>query len=872
VSRLDDEIQAHLDQLAAEYIRRGMSPEDARAAARRDFGGVARVRERSHELRPWRWFGGLRRDVVYAARGLRRTWGITAMAVLTLAVGIGANTAIFTAVNGVLLRPLPFAEPERLVMVIGHNTRENLDQYAISPANFLDLRNATRTLDRMEAMFSFLSTATIQFAEGTEKLTVATLAPGMFDLLGVAPELGRTLTSDDAAGSIVVSDRYWRARLGADRSAVGRELIVNGRSLRIVGVMPAAFRFPTRAMMGAAGSAAATEPDAWVPLDATAAGFAQNGVIPRSQHFLSVVGRLADGVTIDAAQQEIPRLFAALEAQFPDANRGLTARIAGLQDQAVAPIRPALLLLLAGVGLVLMMGCVNVANLMLARALASHREVAVQIALGAAYGRVLRQQVVAVGLVAAAGGVMGWLVSQAGLGLLARFAPAGLVRPDQLSPDVRVVLFLGVVSLACALAAALAPSLAVRGMNVQGVLRDGARGIAGGLFEQRLRGALVVAQVALAVVLTLGAGLLVRSFVRLLDVDRGFTSDGVLTLQVTLPRTLASPDARLAFSERLFDALETLPGVTAAGGTTRLPLGSTRITTVITPETADGERRQVEAGLRSVMRSYFDVMGIPIVRGRAFDASDRPGGPGTVILSEELAGRLWPGADPIGRRLRFGPNPNVPWSVVVGVVGDVRQTALDAEPTPELHLSAVQGPPASPFVVIRTSGDPAALAQPVRDLLRRLDPDLAVYDVRTMAAVEAQSMAFKRFILGSGLALGGLALLLSGIGIYGAMAVLVAERRAEIGVRLALGASPRQAVRLVLGSGCRLAGGGVLLGLAAGVILTPLMRSQLFGTTAHDAATLAAVPVVLFAAAAAACLVPAWRASQVDPLVAMRNE
>ena len=827
-------------------------------------------REQEKRVMVWQ---ALAMDVRYALRMFVRTPMFTGLTVLALALGIGANSAIFSVVNAVVLKPLPYAGPERLVMVWNDNTREGIRHYPMSYANFLDLKAATRTLDRVEMMYSFLISWTLRTREGSEKLSASGITPGMFELLGRSAALGRTLQPADADRAVVLSDAHWRRRFGADPTIVGRELTIGDQPRTVVGVMPADFHFPLKSMLGPSGFSPNVEPDAWMSVEVSRPQFVQNGVPARSPHFLSVVGRLAPGATIEQAREEVTAIVARLEQQYPDVNRGLKSNVVAMHDQAIGRVRPALLLLLAGVGFVLLMACVNVANLLLARSAARQRELAVRTALGAARSRLLGQLLVESLLLSAMGGLVGLVFVWAGVRLLVLIAPPELPRLAEVRPDMTIVVFTAAVSLMAGLLVGIVPAIAAGRGRVQDALKDASRGIAGGVLRQRLRAALVVGEVALAVVLTSGAALLLRSFVTLLSVDPGFRPQNLLTLQVELPTRLSTPDARLAFYGQMFQRLESLPGVVAAGGTTRLPLGSTNVSTRVMIEgrqMTPGEMPEVE--FRRAVHDYFRAMGMPILRGRSFTATDAPTAPPVAIINETMARRIWPGEDPVGKRLKMGTNPQTPWTTVIGVVGDLRHTGLDVEPAAEYYIPYLQGPPTSPFLVIRAQGDPAAIAESVRAELRSLEKDMPVYDMRTMNEVLTASVAERRFILVLAIAFGILALTLAAVGVYGVMALIVTERTQEMGVRLALGAEPMTVLGLVVRQGLTLVGAGIAAGIVASLSLTPLMAGQLFGVGTMDPMTLAGVPTLLVAVALLACVVPARRAMRVDPVTALRYE
>ena len=827
---------------------------------------------REQERRPMTW-QALFMDLRYALRMFVRTPVFTGMTVLALALGIGANSAIFSVVNAVLLKPLPYAEPERLVMVWNDNTREGVPHYPMSPANFLDVKAATRTLDRMELMYSFLTTPTLSTNAGTEQMSAAGTTPGMFELLGRGAALGRTLQSRDRADVIVLSDGYWRRRFGADPGIVGQQLMVEGRPTTVIGIMPPDFHFPLKSMLGPSGFSPSVEPDVWTPIDLTDPRFVQNGVPVRVPHYLSVVGRLAPGATVEQARQEIIGITARLAEEYPEINRGLSGTVVSLHDQAVGRVRPALVLLLAGVGFVLLMACVNVANLLLARSVARQKEIAVRTALGAGRARLLRQMLAESLLLAFAGGLLGVAFVWAGVRVLVAIAPPELPRLNEIQPDMAVLLFTAAVSLCAGVLVGTAPAIAAGRGDVQSALKDTSRGVAGGVLRQRLRAALVVGEVALAVVLTVGAGLLLRSFVTLLAVDPGFRPENLLTLQIQVPRRLAAADARNAFYSEMFGRLDALPGVVASGGTTRLPLGSTNVSTrVMIDGRAMAAAEMPEVEMRRAVHDYFRAMGIPVVRGRTFSSEDGPNTQPVAVVNQTMARRLWPNEDPVGKRFKMGTNPATPWTTVIGVVGDLRHAGLDVEPASEFYIWYRQGPPVAPFIVVRTQGDPAALADSVRAELKALEKDMAVYDMRTMTEVRAASVAERRFILILAMAFGVLALTLAAVGVYGVMALVVSERTQEMGIRLALGAEPMKVLGLVVRQGVTLAALGIAVGFLAALALTPLMAGQLYGIEAADPTTLATVPGLLLLVAFMACVIPARRAMRVDPVTALRYE
>jgi putative ABC transport system permease protein len=814
----------------------------------------------------------LRLDLRHAVRLALKTPAFSLLAVLALALGIGASSAIFTVVSGVLFRPLPYQAPDRLVMVWTDNTREGRAQYPVSPANFEDLRDGVRDVVALEAFQSFISTSRLVAGSSTETLLQVTAGPGIFAVLGREAVLGRAFSPHDT-DVVVLSHGYWQRRFGGDAGVLGRTLTIDTTPRTVVGVMPDDFVFPYQTMLGPDGFTRERSADVWIPLHLATDPFANRGAgLVRGVHYLAVVGRIADGATVAEARSALSGVARQLEQAYPEANRGMGVTVVPLHEQTVGQVRPALLMLLAGVGVVLLMACVNVANLMLARSLGRQRELAVRVALGAGRQRLVTQALAESLVLSLAGAAVAllfvhWIVQ----GLVA-MAPAALPRMQELRPDLAIVAFTAGVATLAGMLVGIVPALAASTPDVRLALQDTGRGTTASPSRARLRGALVITEVALAVVLTVGAGLLMRSFAALLAVDPGFRPENLLTLQIDLPERLTTPEARQTFYDEMFERLDAMPGVTATGGTTRLPLGSTTVGTTVIVEGRDtppGEAPEVQ--FRRALHRYFEAMGIPVLYGRGFTAADGPDAPPVVVVNETMARLLFAGDDPVGRRIRTGPSPTAAWLTIVGVIGDIHHTGLEHAPEPELYMPARQGPPASPFLVLRAAGDPALLGETVRAEMRQLDAGLAVYDLRTMMDVRADSVAARRFLLLLVSLFGVLALVLAAVGVYGVMTLVVAERTVELGLRQALGAPPSAALTLIGAQALTLAGTGIAIGLAAAYVLSPLLASQLFGVTAHDPASLLVPPAVLLLTALLAALVPARRAMRVDVMDSLRS-
>ena len=839
---------------------------------------AALLRFQSREKRPMNW-QSIGSDVRYAGRMFARNPVFTTLAVAALALGIGANSAIFTIVNGVLLKPLPYADARELVMVWSTNAVEHRDTDTVAPLDFLDYRKATAFAD-MQATYSFIVGTSLRMEAGTEQIVATAVTPGMFEMLGRPPAIGRTFTQDEVKTAVIVSQRFWRSRLGGDPGVLGRVVTIAEQPRTIVGVMPGDFVFPYKSMLGPFGFSRSIDVEAWLPLEFVPGNSRATGVaaLTRSARFLSVVGRLKPGATVAQANAELGAIARQLASEHPASNRVVGANVVALHEQAVGAMRPALVLLLGGVGFVLLMACVNLANLLLARSSIRQREMAIRSALGAGRRRLVMQALVESVMLACVGGVIAMAVVAWSMSTLLTLAPGDMPRIGEIRPDLTVLLFTFGLSLLTGIAIGIVPALAASKPQLQSTLKESGRGTTSGRGQRRVRSALVVAEVALAVVLTLGAGLLLRSFLSVLAIDPGFRPDNLLTLQIAVPNSYATADQRRALYATLFSRLEALPGVTSTGGTTRLPLGSTNVTTKVGVEgrgsaIPPGEWPEVE--FRRAMHDYFTAMGIPLVRGRVFAGTDGPAAPPVIVINQTMARQLFPNEDPVGRRLQMGspgaPGSPSPWITIVGVIGDVRHSGLEAPPPPEMYMPALQGPPTNPFIVIRTAGDPAALASPVRAELQAIDKTIAAYDIRTMDQVRSLAVSQRRFVLLLVAAFGALALVMAAVGVYGVMALIVSERTSEIGIRLALGAQPSHVLRTIVAQGVTLAAAGVVVGILAAAALAPLVATQLYGIRPLDPPTLTGVPAILLLTAALACFVPAWRAMRIDPVDALRN-
>lgn len=819
----------------------------------------------------------LRADIRHTLRLAIKTPVFSTLTVLALALGIGATTAIFAVVNGVLLQSLPYRDDSRLVNLWSNNTGEHRPRNPLSPANFLDFQRLNTTLDGLEGYFTFVTPAQLQTDSGTEVTYSVFITSNMFNLLGRTAALGRTFMMGEESGVVVLSDGYWRRRFGADPKIVGQVLSVSGQSLQVLGVMPPDFVFPYSGMLGPSGFTRVTGVDMWLPIAFSGPMAANNrmlnqaGQVVRNVHWFGAIGRLKAGVSEAQAAADARTIASQLEQTYPDTNKGWSATVVSSIDQSVGEIRPALMILLAGIGFVLVMASVNVANLLLARSIARDKELATRAALGAGRARIVRQLLTESVLFALAGGLVGMVVMWWTVRGLIALAPAGLPRMNEVSVNWEVLLAAGLTTMLTGVLVGVLPALSSASVNPQASLQDAGRGTAGGAMRRRARAGLVVAEVALAVAITAGAGLLLRSFLSVTNVNPGFETTQLLTWQMNLPQRLTANADRLAFYRDFFTRLEALPGVVSAGGTTRVPLGSTSVTTSVQIDGRPVPNSELpEVQFRRAMHNYFETMGIPIRRGRNFDPNDTATAPPVGVINETMARRLFPNQEAVGQRVRTGPSTTGPWTTIIGVIGDIRHGGLEEEPQPELYISYLQGPPVSPFIVLRTIGDPAALAETVRAEARLIDKNLPLYDMRTMSTLRSDAVATRRFILLIVGAFGALALGLAAIGVYGVMSLIVSERTREVGVRLALGAQPAELLRMIVGQAAKLAAIGVAIGIAVSLPLAPLLDSQLYGIESFDPATFVLVPATLLLIATLAALVPARRAMRIDPLVALR--
>jgi putative ABC transport system permease protein len=874
---IDDELRFHLDMEAAYRQRHGVDAASARSEAARIFGGVESTKDDLRDARGGNGVENTIKDVRYAVRALRRNPGFTIVAALTLALGVGANTALFSVVNGVLLRPLPYREPDRLVAI--RNTWEgNNDPLAaigsISPAEYFDYRDR---LSAFESLGVYAPAVASLTGDGEpERVPAVALTAGVFPALGVTPVAGRAFTpAEDVPGVnvAVLSYGLWQRRFGGSRDVVGRTIQVDGVATTIVGVMPDGFRVPEQL--------SETDPgQLFVPL-----GLSRDSVKIRGSHFLSGVARLRHGLTPAQGSADVAAVARRFPVDYPNdypAKMSFAAGAMPLLDSVVGQVRPTLFVLLGAVGFVLLIACANVASLLLSRTEGRRREMAVRTALGAGRSRLVRQLLVESIVLSLVGGVVGVGLAMAGTKLLIALRPPNIPRLDAIGVDLRVLLFALVASSVVGVLFGLLPAVQATRLDVQSMLREGGRGVASS-GRQGARRVLVASEVAIALVLLVGAGLMTRSFVRLLSVDPGYRVDHVLTVPITLSDSRYADNERvIAFFQELTRRVSSLAGVTSVGAVAGVPLVSQRGDLSIDIEgrpVAPGESKR-RADWQVVTPGYFKAIGMRLVRGRGIEDTDLENTPGVVVINETLAKKYWPNADPIGKRFKLGGGAGPGMVTVVGIVADVRQSSLAATPKGEMYLAHTQFRfwgggnriLRSLSLVLRTTGDPAAMTRAVRGEVSTLDSQLPLGQFRTMEDVRGESVSQPRFLVFLFSTFSVVALAIAVIGIYGVIAYGVAQRRKEIGIRVALGARPSAVAAMVVRQGLGLAGVGIVVGLGLALALTRFLSRFLFSVTPTDPVTLMGVAAALGVAALLASYVPALRATRTDPVEVLRAD
>ena len=855
-----EEIQAYLDMLTEANLKQGLSPEEARRNALIELGGVEQVEEKVRDIRMGRFIETVWRDIRTGVRGLIHSPVFTVVTVLSLALGIGANTAIFSVVNSLLLRPLPYPESEQIVDVWHTPPQQSfpgLDRFSVSPANYLDWKAQSTVFEQM-AVYTQTGLS-LSTSNDPLPLMGAIVSSDFFSVLRSNAMRGRTFTPDEERPGrdqvVVIGHGLWQRAFGGDPDIIGQTLTLNSRPFTVVGIMPAGFEFPREA-------------EIWMPL-----AWDDNERQTRSDHNYLVIARLKQNVSLDQAQAEMSTISSRLEQQYPEANTGWGAMVIPLRTDLVGDIRLALLVLCCAVGFVLLIACANVANLMLARGANRRKEIAVRIALGAGRARLIRQLLTESVLLAVSGGLLGLLLAWWGSKMLVQLG--SLPNSSDVGIDTWALGFTLLVSFGAGIVIGIVPALQFTRTSISDTLKQGSGRTGGTSIKQHTRKALVISEVALSLVLLIGAGLMIRSFWKLQNVDPGFDTSNTLTMSLVLTWIrYPEPHQRLAFVDRTIETIRAVPGVVSVGTTTKIPLagsGSTQPFSIEGRPTA-AVAEQPMAQTRYISPDYFRAIGIPLRQGRFFSDYDRDKSVPVVIISETMAHRFWPGENPIGRRLTPTFHVEQGAREIVGVVGDVKATGLDADASAMMYLPYKQAP--LPFIsfVVRTASNPESLVQPVSKAIYSVDKEQALTNVQTMDQVLRKSLSGQRFNMTLLLTFAGVALMLAAVGVYGVMNYTVTLRRRELGIRMALGAEKMDVLRLVLGQGLILTLIGVGAGLISAYALTRLMASLLYGVTATDYLTFASVSAVLIVVGLVASYLPARRATKVDPTIALRAE
>jgi len=869
-AEVDSELAFHVAERTREYIERGMSPAAARAAALERLGDITGVRaecaqlldeDRRAEARR-DWLDDLRQDVRFGVRAALRARLFTLLAVVTLALGIGANAAVFGVVKSVLLNALPYADADRLVRVYARMEDGSVERSSISAGVIRDLAERQRSFSRLGVFYPFTLSVTYTGDAGPRVVDAALAGEGFFQTLGVTAARGRTVLDADtktgAPNVAVLSWGAWQREYGGAANAIGRKVRIDGESYEIVGVLPRNFVGPT-------GPA-----DFWLPLDIGPA--LRDPIRARKQHWLGVIARLAPNVTVDAAKREVARLGADFEREHPESQGGMALHAFALRDDMVGETRTPLLVLMASAGLVLVITCANLAGALLSRSLSRRKEFAVRIALGAGGGRLVRQLLTESMVLAVAGGVTGLVLAAAGLSALRHLALPVLPAYADLSLDRGAVIVTLLLSLVTGLAFGLVPAVSVGKGNTQSTLRDETRGSSEGRRARRLRGVLVAGQIALCVSLLAGAGLLVRSLWAMATAPLGFDPNGVLAVNLQVPSmAYNTAESRARFFDRLEERVRTLPGVRSVASTGELPSSHmNRNGLSIEGVTWPAGEGQPFIAYASVSDDFFRTMRIPLREGRTFGPQDRPGAPQSIVISEGMARKYWPNGGAVGARIKLGPNETMPWMQVIGVVGDIRNDPARPQPEPMTYAASRQDPWGTRTLLVRTTGDPLALVKPVQREVAAIDPSFAIHDPSPLSAIVSDRLSSRRLPVVLMTAFGALALLLASVGVYAMFASMAAAREREFGVRVALGSTRAAIAGLVLRQGGVWMALGLVVGAAGVVVVSRMLGSLLYGVRPLDPVALGAAAGVLVVCAIVALLAPVRRATRADPISVLR--
>jgi putative ABC transport system permease protein len=863
-SEMDEELRFYIHMRTQENIRGGMTSDQARRDAERRFGNFEHIKDLCRDVRGGGMLDTLWQDVRFGVRMLAKNPGFAAVAVLTLGLGIGANTAIFSVVNAVLLRPLPFENPDQLVMIWQTNTQKGILQDLVSPQNLHDWQQQSHTFGQIAAFnprgFSLTGT------DEPEQLPGTFVSVELFPMLGANPLLGRNFLPDEGRPggnrAVIISFALWQRRFGGDPDLVGKSLTLNDAIYTVVGIMPAKFQFPIQGQFPIPVS------EVWAPLAIDPAQ------VNRGSRELFTIGRLQSGVSIEEAQAEMATIAQRLAEQYPDSNRGIGVHLVGYHQQLTGNLRAALLILLGAVVFVLLIACANVANLLLARAATRQRELAIRTALGAGRARLMRQLLTESMLLSLLGGALGLALALWNFNAIVAALPAHMPRAAEIHVDRQVLVFTFAVAVMTGVIFGLVPALQASSLNLNEALKESGGKGTGGFVRHRVRSLLIVTEIALALVLLVGAGLLIKSFHRLQQVNAGFNPENVLSVPVVMPQS-RYPDgnARVAFINRIMEKMKALPGVQAVAGVTILPLSGeySSASFIVEGQTVSPEGRNI-ANMRAATPDYFRVMSIPIIKGRGFTEQDHSDAPTVVIINESFERLYFPDEEPIGKHVISPASRDGVPMTIVGVAGDVRNGGPEDEPRPEFYYSYFQNPIRFMFMAIRTSAEPSGLIPAIRREIWSEDKDLPLANISTLEQMLGKTTAQRRFNL---LLLGlfsGLALVLAVVGIYGVVSYAVTQRTHEIGLRLALGAQPGDVRKLVIRQGMIPVVAGIAIGLSGALALTRLMKSLLFGVSATDPLTFVGLSLLLVVVALVACWIPARRATKVDPLLALRYE
>ncbi len=861
---LGEEIGFHIDRETEKNVAQGMSPAEARRVAVAHFGGVQRVREEHRDVRRLQWVEDFVGDVHFALRAMRRTPALSGAAILTLGLGIGANVAIFSAVNAVVLQPLPFPAADRLYVIGEDNPEKKWHMEVAAPANLLDWRSGVGAFQDVMGYVEGVGHATLTGGDEPRLLSASAVTGNFFTTLGVRPERGRVFRDDESwrTGThvVVISDAAWRRRFGGAESVVGKSIVLGGRTAQIVGVMPPRFSYPAEGV------------DVWYPVEWDPA--TREGVNFRRAHWMRVVARLKPGVTRDQANAQLQSVVDRLKHDFPATNRVMGAEMVPMHDFLVGDTRLPLLVLLTSVAFLLLIACANVGNLLLVQAVGRARETALRLALGAGRARLVRQAIAESLALSALGGAFGLALGWAGTRALVKLQPDGMLRVHDFGVDQSVLLYIVAISVMSGLIFGIAPAVWMRQRDPVESLKGGGRGAAQGARTRRWAEALVVGEVALALLMTVGAGLLVRSFWQVRRVDPGFDSHGVLAVSIGLSSAYDSVTKVESFMNQLEVRARAIPGVSSAAIATDVPFTGTSYTSDYIAWGRPNGGYGTETGNRTVSPSYFATMKVPVMRGRAFTNDDRRDGPPVIMINDALAKAYFPGEDPVGQRLAFDkvPTPQTQWYTIIGVAGNEHVDALNIAPRTEVLHSSVQEPTSPVTLLLRTSTAPTTLVPGVRAVMHDLDARLAPLRVTTMDELRERSLARIRFMTTLLLGFALVGVVLSIVGVYGVLAQTSRNRTREMGIRIALGAQSTQVRWLVVSQGLRLTAVGLVAGSAVAIVATRAMASLLFNVTPTDPATLVVVALLLAATSVVAAWIPATNASRADPAVALRSD